>query len=132
VVRGVAVVASLHEQVLLERRGPQSFLAGHALFPLILGDESAEWNTVFTKRFPAWQLDSPVCLATVRHAIMSTRYEIEIWQAALNPTSKTPPPQNADSVVWVADHLVGQNLTNALAKKIWDVVQSGRAKRTVR
>lgn len=120
--------------LLTERRGSGAFLAGHALFPLFLGEEAAAWREAFARRFPALRLapsvahapgaDAPV--ARVRHTIMSRRYEVEVWRAeclSSRPATSSPPPVQAaskeTSATWIPPREVAETLTNALARKIW-------------
>ena len=122
VVRGGAVRVHHNGKVLTERRGPGAFLAGHDLFPLFLysrtDDPAPGWQAALAKRFPGIRLRPVRAGGRVRHAIMSKRYDIEIWdcEIAAPASAKTPAWPGAQ---WVATAGIEERLTNSLAKKIW-------------
>jgi A/G-specific adenine glycosylase len=121
VVLGAAVRVHHDGKVLTERResGATSgtFLAGHDLFPLFLfnpTDATApDWQAAFAKRFPGSRLQKVRAGGRVRHAIMSKRYDIEIWDCEVAAARAWPGAQ------WVATAGIEERLTNSLAKKIW-------------
>src|SRR5690606_33487040 len=95
-VRAVAVLAHAADDVLMEMRPRGGFLAGHLMFPLFLGDEAAAWREAFRTRYPAWQFENrtdkspggptpPV--AALHHTIMSTRYDVDVYRAAIRPVT---------------------------------------------
>ncbi len=61
--------------------------------------------------------------AALHHTIMRTRYDVEVYRAALRPAtpaSRFPPPDQAAPVLTaVPRDEVGGILSNALARKIW-------------
>lgn len=127
-VAAVAVIAKAHGAVMTEVRGRGAFLAGHRMFPFFLGEDATTWREAFARRYPAWRLQGPesgppALLATFSHAIMSKRYDVDVWSAALHPvTPPTTPKHSAKDVpvqTWVPENEVEAILTNALAKKIW-------------
>jgi len=85
---------------------------------LFLGAEAAAWNESFAARFSEVALRAPRRVATVKHTIMTTRYEVEVVKADLakavasNAVFRTVPSSRMDEA-----------LTNALARKIWRVTR---------
>lgn len=132
-VAAVAVLARRPRDgaLLTEVRGPGAFLAGHALFPLFLGAEAANWRAAFARRFPSLKLAAPapgtdILVSRFRHTIMARRYDVEVWRAELASSrpamSSLPSAKSSGEVsrmVWVPPHEVAETLTNALARKIW-------------
>lgn len=125
-VTAVAVVATLSgrgQQVLVEERGRGAFLAGHTMFPLFLGSESETWRAAFQRRFPGWTLTGAKSAGRLRHAIMSKRYDVEVWSvlARRSPASRAA----AGEVLRLSVPELPERLTNALARKIWAVSRGG-------
>jgi A/G-specific adenine glycosylase len=130
VVPAVAVVARYRGRVLTERRAAGAFLAGHHMFPLFLEEEAqaARWRAagVFGRRFPGWEIVTAASAGRIRHAIMSKRYDAEVWVATLRPTktrasSRAP---TSEGMHWISIAEVDASLTNSLARKIWTIAGS--------
>lgn len=143
-VKAVAVLAQAGgdtpsgSPVLLETRPRGAFLAGHLMFPLFLGDEATGWREAFLRRYPGWRFDGredgpPEPAAALHHTIMSTRYDVEVYRAAVRPVPRAPhaarfsPPDSGSlssspssaPPTWIPGHEVEAALSNALARKIW-------------
>jgi A/G-specific adenine glycosylase len=116
-VPAVAVVASHSGCVLAEVRSGGVFLAGHTMFPLFLADATADWRTVFRRRFPGWDIGAADGAGRVRHVIMTKRYDVEVWAVTLRRSRSSP--SLAEQERWLPVKEVGDLLTNSLARKIW-------------
>ncbi len=120
-VAAVAVVGRLGGRLLLEKRAPGTFLAGHAMFPVFFGSDAAAWTTAFRRRFPG-TIPSPGEFAgRFRHSIMSKRYEVEVRVVTLRGSRG-----NAEATRWVSTQDAGENITNSLARKVWEAAKGHR------
>jgi len=132
-VAGMALVAKNRRDVLMEVRPKGSFLAGHKLFPLFLGEEEKEWTKEFVKRFPGWEwAETPRVAGQVRHSIMNRRYVLKVCVLQLvdgelrSSTSSTKGKEKtAKALDWTPGAEMEARLTNSLARKIWKQAKAG-------
>ncbi len=109
----VAVRARRDGHLLLETRPPGSFLAGHLMFPFFTGTDAARWKKRFTESFPGWKLSRIRAAGSLRHMIMTTRFEVEVVDAVAVRTGAT-----AAAEVEVEADAAESLLSSALALKI--------------
>ena len=108
-VNGAAVVIAHRGRVLMEMRTQGSFLAGHLMFPLYLGEEQAQRDK---------DLEKLKETKVIRHSIMNHRYVIRVLQGSRQISS------NRNSAhQWVPMGEIEGSLTSSLARKIWKVAQ---------
>jgi adenine-specific DNA glycosylase len=144
VVAATAVLAIHRGALLTETRKPGSFLAGHAMVPLFLGDEAPEWRTLFSRRVPGWEITAAARTGSVRHTIMSKRYDVSVWEIEVRPVSpktfdtsssrggvktilksakkkksKENQGESPTGLSWLRHERVDEALTNAFARKLW-------------
>lgn len=122
VVPAVAVVMTHRGRVLAERRAAGAFLAGHLMFPLFLEGDAARWRAAFRRRFPGWEIDTAASAGRVRHAIMSKRYDVEVWVVKARQARSLA--SSSGDMHWITTAEVDASLTNSLARKIWAVAGS--------
>jgi A/G-specific adenine glycosylase len=125
-VAAVAVVATARGRVLLEERPRGAFLAGHALFPLFLGEEARAWKSAFRKRHPGVTTLSEAGAGAFRHAIMSKRYEVEVWTLEARVAKHESKGAGGSEAFWSPVDGLDEGLTNSLAKKIWTRAAAAR------
>jgi A/G-specific adenine glycosylase len=117
-VAGVALVIENRGRILFEVRPAGSFLAGHNLFPLFLGEEEKEWAHHLGKRFPSLRMQTRREAGVVRHSIMNCRYLLRVLHVTLS--SATPNTlKSLAEIKWMTGTQLEKNLTNSLARKIW-------------
>ena len=93
----------------MEMRTQGSFLAGHLMFPLYLGEEQAQRDK---------DLEKLKETKVIRHSIMNHRYVIRVLQGSRQISS------NRNSAhQWVPMGEIEGSLTSSLARKIWKVAQ---------